>query len=52
MIELQYFNGTEWITVSTWGNEAIAWASVGTDNLNYRTVNENREVLTDKRQSF
>ena len=52
MIELQYFNGTELIRVSTWGNEQIAWATVGGDDYNYRTINEDGKVLTDKRGEF
>ena len=46
MIELQYFNGTEWIKVGTWGNEEIAWATLGGDNYNYRTIDEDGKVLT------
>lgn len=48
MIELQYFDGTKWETVSTWHNEMLAWVSLGDDNFNYRTVDENGKVLTDK----
>ena len=48
MIELQYFNGTEWVKVSTWANENIAWISLGGDDYNYRTVDEKGNVLTDK----
>lgn len=42
MIEPQYFNGTEWITVSTWVNEHVAWVSLGGDTDNYRTIDKNR----------
>lgn len=48
MIELQYFTGTEWITVSTWAAEWMAWVSLGGDDCNYRTLDETGEVLTDK----
>ena len=48
MIELEYFNGTEWIKVSEWPNEYIAWVSLGCDTYNYRTVDESGKVLTDK----
>ncbi len=48
MIELQYWNGTNWIKVSSWVNEVIAWVSLGDDNFNYRTVDKNGNVLTDK----
>lgn len=52
MIELQYFNGTEWTTVSTWENETIAWVSLGGDDYNYRTIDGNGKVLTDKSGEF
>jgi|LGOV01.1.fsa_nt_gb expansin (peptidoglycan-binding protein) len=48
MIKLQYFNGKEWVDVSEWHNEAMAWISLGDDNFNYRTVDVNGNVLTDK----
>jgi hypothetical protein len=48
MIELQYFNGKEWVTVEIFYNERIAWISLGGDDFNYRTVDENGKVLTDK----
>jgi hypothetical protein len=38
MIELQYFNGKEWVTVEIFYNERIAWISLGGDDFNYRTV--------------
>lgn len=47
MITLQYFNGTEWIFISEWYNEALAWACLGTDNRNYRTMDAQGKVLTD-----
>ena len=52
MIKLQYFNGTEWITVSAWGNEQIAWSTLGGDDYNYRTIDEDGKVLTDKSGEF
>jgi len=58
MIKLQYFNGTEWITVSAWGtvctwrNEQIAWATLGGDDYNYRTIDKDGKVLTDKSGEF
>ncbi len=50
MVNLEYFNGEEWVSAGgPFGNETIAWISLGGDNLNYRTVNaETGEVLTDK----
>jgi len=50
MIELQYFNGTDWKTVSTWVNEMIAWVSLGDDNYNYRTIDEDGNVVTIKNE--
>lgn len=48
MVILQYFNGTNWQTLSTWWKEELAWASLGGDNMNYRTVDDKGRVLTDK----
>lgn len=46
MITLQYFNGIEWMYVSSWHNEASAWASLGNDCYGYRTVDSNGNELT------
>ncbi|WP_372809450.1 hypothetical protein [Litorivivens sp.] len=51
MVNLQYFNGDEWIDCGDFHSEHIAWISLGGDDLNYRTVDENGKVLTDKRAS-
>lgn len=48
MVQLQYFNGKEWVDVSTWQNEAMAWISLGGDDFNYRTVDSTGKVLTSK----
>ena len=50
MIKLEYFNGNEWVSAGdTWHSEAMAWISLGGDDYNYRTVdNETGEVLNDK----
>ena len=50
MIQLQYWNGVEWTDVgSPFGNEIIAWVSLGGDDINYRTVEvETGRVLTSK----
>lgn len=48
MIKLEYFNGKEWVHVDEFFNEKIAWISLGGDNINYRTVDNNGNVLTDK----
>lgn len=48
MIYLQYWNGTEWVGAGEWHNETIAWASLGGDDFNYRTVDDKGVVLTDK----
>ena len=44
-IKLEYWNGAEWVFVSDWYSEAFAWLSLGCDNYNYRTVDENGKVL-------
>lgn len=46
MIKLEYWNGKEWVLCSQWLNEALAWMSLGADNLNYRTVDALGNVLT------
>ena len=48
MITLEYFNGIEWIFAGKYGNEHLAWSSLGYDCVDYRTVDENGKVLTDK----
>ena len=48
MVTLEYFNGILWVYVGTWANETIAWASLGSDDYRYRTVDEDGNVLTDK----
>ena len=49
MITLEYWNGFQWQSVSTWGLEALAWCSLGGDDYNYRTIeSETGKVLTDK----
>lgn len=48
MITLQYFNGKEWVDVSTWSDEVWAWMSLGGDDHGYRTIDSNGKVLTDK----
>jgi expansin (peptidoglycan-binding protein) len=48
MVTLQYFNGTEWVYVSQWNHEKFAWLSLGGDDLNYRTIDDMGNVLTDR----
>jgi len=45
MVTLEYFNGKEWVFVEKWNYESLCWASLGQDNFNYRTVDENGKVL-------
>lgn len=45
MVKLQYFNGTEWVSAGEFHNNAIAWMSLGSDNLDYRTLDEDGNVL-------
>lgn len=51
MITLEYFNGTEWVHAGEFHNEMIAWISLGSDNENYRTLDKDGNVLTDKSAS-
>lgn len=48
MIRLEYFNGTEWVFAGEFHNELIAWISLGGDDRNYRTIDSNGNILTDK----
>lgn len=48
MIKLEYFNGKEWVKVGDYSNEKIAWMTLGGDDYNYRTVDINGIILTDK----
>lgn len=52
MITLEYFNGKEWMYVATWTSEHLAWISLGGDDFNYRTVDKNGKVLTDKSKRY
>lgn len=49
-IQLQHWNGIEWVNIGEpWAHEFIAWASVATDDINYRTIDiKTKKVLTDK----
>jgi len=51
MIRLEYFNGINWMPAASYPfyDEEIAWISLGKDNFNYRTIDEDTgKVLTDK----
>lgn len=48
MITLQYFNGKDWVYAGQFHNEEFAWISLGGDDLDYRTIDSNGNVLTDK----
>jgi len=48
MITLEYFDGDEWVPAGTFYTEWAAWVSLGGDDENYRTLDENGNVLTDK----
>lgn len=50
MVNIEYWNGREWVFAGgPFGNERIAWISLGGDDTNYRTVDaESGKVLTDK----
>ena len=45
MIKLEYFDGTKWCYVGEYVNENIAWVTLGTDNYNFRTVDENGNAV-------
>lgn len=47
MITLQYFDGEKWIDAGKFYTEWAAWTSLGFDNQDYRTIDENGNVLTD-----
>lgn len=49
MVKLEWFDGSKWNPVKgDWPSEKMAWISLGGDDYNYRTVDENGNVLTDK----
>jgi len=48
MVILEYFNGESWEKVGEFGNERIAWISLGGDDQNYRTIDAFGHILTDK----
>lgn len=48
MVKLQYYCENKQVDVSEWTNEAMAWISLGGDDFNYRTIDRNGKVLTDK----
>lgn len=54
MVNIECWNGEKWVFVSgPWGNEYIAWISLGGDDINYRTVDtKSGKVLTDKRRNI
>lgn len=51
-ITLEYFDGHKWNYVSTWQSEELAWISLGGDDISYRTLDANGNVLTDKSPGF
>lgn len=49
-IYLEYWNGSAWVPAGgPYFNESLAWVSLGCDDINYRTVSSDGDVLTDKR---
>lgn len=48
MIKLQYWNREEWVDAGEFITENLCWVSLGGDDENYRTVDEDGKVLTDK----
>lgn len=47
MVRLQWYDGKKWIDVGKFHNNTFAWMSLGSDNLNYRTMDENDKILKD-----
>ena len=49
-VMLQYYNGSKWVDASgPFGNEQMAWVSLGEDNRGYRTIGRDTgTVFTDK----
>lgn len=52
MIKLQYFNGKTWFDCGQWPTEQMAWITLGGDDYNYRTIDQDGNVLTDKSGKF
>jgi hypothetical protein len=48
MIKIQYYDGSKWVPAGEFCNEMLCWVSLGDDNVNYRTIDENGNILTDK----
>lgn len=47
-VRLEYWNSKTWVNAGEFHTEQMAWASLGQDILNYRTVDQNtNKVLTD-----
>jgi len=47
-ILLEYWDGKKWGFAGTHTSEEFAWVSLGGDDRNYRTVDAEGNVLTDK----
>lgn len=54
MITLQYFNSDKdkWVEVGKFQNNTSAWVSLGIDNFDYRTIDEEGNVLKDTSGTF
>lgn len=48
MIELQYWDGETWLHCGLFLNEDLAWVSLGGDDDDYRTIDPDGNILTDK----
>lgn len=53
MVKIEYFNGKEWVSAGgPFGDEELAWISLGGDNLDHRTVDaDTNKVLTENMRS-
>ena len=48
--KVEYFNGKEWVFVSSWTNAELGWATLGGDTFNYRLVDDEGNVIKEDTQ--
>jgi len=51
MVKLEWFNGKDWVECGEYISNHAAWVSLGHDNINYRTLDENGNVIMDTQVS-
>lgn len=42
---LQYFDGNDWISIGEWISPKAAWISLGDDNIGYRIIDKNKNII-------